>query len=498
MKAVHLNPGAQESFFEDDSRAVAYIGGLGSGKTFAGIAKGLKAAQQPVPQGTFHGPRGAIAAINYPVLRDVILPQFFEVLDGSGLWKTGEQETSFIKYEKKALLKANCGCKDRVKCKHVAEVLFRSLDQPNWMRGLELAWYFIDEGRHLDGEAWDILYGRLRQKGYHHQGWVCSTPNGFDWMWLKFHPDSKRRLDNANWWGAPTMDNAAHLPQAYIDSLMATYEGRFLRQEVYGEFVGVVEGAVFFEWDHKRHTGPYQFDPALPLYSFWDFGYGDLGVAVYAQLAYERKYPDPSDKRRWVDVPHWYILHALESTDRTSIEWARLHKEHCLTHYGELPELNICDPAGRQRNVATGKSTIEEFAASGVTMAPAPKKPIDYAIGIVNNMLAGDRVHVDETGAERFAAAMASHKWPLDGAGNKTGTKPVHDWTSHFCDAFRYGTTMLIGHRPKERQSAPKSGYQPGTIGHVVQQLMKEPEQWLGATAPEIVWQPGLVGPRRG
>lgn len=493
-KTLGLNPGAQKAFFDDVSRAVAYIGGLGSGKTYAGIAKGLAAAQQHIPPDAFHGPRGCIAAINYPVLRDVILPQFFEMLDGTGLWKTGEQETSYIKSEKLARLKANCRCRDRAKCKHEAHILFRSLDQPNWMRGLELSWFFIDEGRHLDGEAWDILYGRLRQKGYTHQGWVCSTPNGFDWMWQKFHPDSRKRLDGSRWHGAPTMDNASNLPQEYVDSLLATYEGRFLRQEVYGEFVGVVEGAVFFEWDHRRHTGDVPFDPALPLYSLWDFGYGDLGVVVYAQLAWDKKEPRPGVT---LEVPRWQVLAALESTDRTSEEWSRIHKAHCLDRYDRLPAMNICDPAGRQRNVATGRSTIEEFAAHGVIMVPAPKKPIDYAIGIINNMLAGDRVQVDQTQGERFAAAMASHKWPLDGAGNKTGTKPVHDWTSHFCDAFRYGTTLLLGHRPKRSEEKPKGGFPPGTIGHVVQQLLREPEGWLGeAQEPQVVWTPGLVGPR--
>ena len=32
--------------------------------------------------------------------------------------------------------------------------------------------------------------GRLRQQEYNHAGWVCSTPNGFDWMFDFFHPDS--------------------------------------------------------------------------------------------------------------------------------------------------------------------------------------------------------------------------------------------------------------------------------------------------------------------
>src|SRR3990172_4913087 len=43
--------GAQKDFVNNTSRASAYIGGLGSGKTFAGIARGLKFSQQPMARG---------------------------------------------------------------------------------------------------------------------------------------------------------------------------------------------------------------------------------------------------------------------------------------------------------------------------------------------------------------------------------------------------------------------------------------------------------------
>ena len=110
------------------------------------------------------------------------------MVDGTGLL------IDYSRQDKKALLVPtnDDGVPDRRLVKKngegAVEILFRSLDQPNWMRGLELSWFGIDEGRHIDGEAWDILYGRLRQKNYIHRGFVCSTPNGYDWMYQKFHP----------------------------------------------------------------------------------------------------------------------------------------------------------------------------------------------------------------------------------------------------------------------------------------------------------------------
>jgi hypothetical protein len=500
MKEIILNPGAQERFVGNDLRASAFIGGLGSGKTFAMLARGLIRSMQP--KRGFWGPRGCFAAINYPVLKDVVLPQFFELMDGSDLL------LDYQKVEKKALLVPfnDRGEPDRRLVKSdglgATEILFRSLDQPNWMRGLELAWFGIDEGRHLTGEAWDVLYGRLRQKGYDHAGWVCSTPNGFDWMWSKFHPDSPNKLKGSDWFGAPTTDNAKHLGDDYIESLMATYEGRFLRQEVYGEFVGVVDGAVFFAWDHRRHTGRVDYDPNLELYAFWDFGMGDLGVVEFAQLEWL-----PYDGGKKLEVPALRVLDTLEAKDRPSEEWAKVVIEHCQRRYGKQPRLHICDPAGRQRNVSTGTSIIDDMASFGIKLLPAGKKPIDHAVRILNNMLEGDRITVDSDRCERLAQALASHKWPIDSTGTRTGVRPVHDWTSHYADALRYGLTVLVSHGPRrarrpgedpvEDQGDP---YNTATFAHI-DKLLREAEeqtQWLGSDPnPKIEWTPGRIGPRR-
>ena len=492
-KPLTLNPGAQEDFVFNSHRASAFVGGLGSGKTYALNARGLVLAQQP--KVGFWGPRGCLAAINYPVLKDVVLPQFLEMVDGTGLL------LEYKKNEKKALLVPynSDGMPDRNLVKRngegASEILFRSLDQPNWMRGLELSWFGIDEGRHIDGEAWDVLYGRLRQKGYQHAGFVCSTPNGYDWMWTKFHPDSRKRIEDSVWYGAPTFDNKANLPQKYIDSLLATYEGRFLRQEVFGEFVGVVDGAVFFEWDMRKYmSDKVKFDPTLPLYSFWDFGMGDLGVCVFAQVEWIKILPIGASAE--VEVPFLTILGSLESTDRTSEVWAKEFKTYCKETFGIEPQLNICDPAGRQRNISTGRSIVQDLMAYGVKVTPAPKKPIDFAIRILNNMMAGGRVEVSDE-ADRVAAAFSSHKWPIDTSGNKTGANPVHDWTSHFCDAVRYGVTLLLTHGSRKVAQHPSGGFQPDQWGYIMDQMLAPPKpNYLGSEdqEDEIEWMPAPLG----
>lgn len=490
---------AQKEFVSNLARASAYIGGLGSGKTFAGIARGLKFSQQPMPPNEFHGPRGLIAAINYPVLEDVVLPQFFEMMDESGLWKTGKQETSWVASKKKARLVANCGCKDRYKCKHESTILFRSLDRPNWMRGLELTWFFIDEGRHITGAAWKVLWGRLRQTGYEKAGWVCSTPNGFDWMWEKFHPDSPLLVEGAVWFGASTYENADHLPEEYIEELFKEYEGAFLRQEVFGEFIGVTEGAVFFNFAPHRCIIDLPYKPELELDSMWDFGMGDLGVVSFSQIDWRQK-KLPSGDTEFVPVAR--LIGSIEASDWTSRQWADAFFKYCEQNFGgRTPGLNVGDPAGKQRSAGKKTSIIEDLAQHGIIIATPPRRPQDYAVRILTNMMEADRVLVDKNKASRLGAAISSHHWKVDDNGIRVGNTAVHDWTSHYCDGLRYWADIRFSVTPRRsaRPTDPPPG--PGTVGYVVDRILNaNPSNWLGADPedPFDKWEPGILVERNG
>lgn len=450
---------------------------MGSGKTFAGIARGLKFSAQPKKPGTLYGARGLCGAISYPVLKDVVIPQFMEMVEGTGLLLPGDR--GFIRSEKKAVFKNG------------AEILFRSLDEPNRIRGVELSWFFIDEGRHLSREAWDILIGRLRQPGYMHAGWVCSTPNGYDWMWQAFHPDSPHQLDDSVWYGADTYANARNLPETYVKSLEATYEGKFFEQEVLGRFVGILSGAVFPHWDSAKYVVDVEYDPSLPLYSFWDFGVGDLGVVEFAQIAHREKRLLTGDLE-W--VPELRFIGTLEHRDWGAAEWAEAWRDWLEVHCdGRLPDRNIGDPAGKQRTAATGTSVIDALGAQGVPVQAAPKRAPDYGVLILDNMMAGGRVLADRVRCPRLGAALSTHKWNTDDQGNRIGTTPVHDWTSHFAAAARYGASALLSYHHRRTLKPEESPPGPGTMGYLVRQLLAPKEAWLGQEAPRIEWQPVSV-----
>lgn len=457
MPELNLNPGAQTEFVHSDAQFAAFIGGLGSGKTFAGLARGLRLCLQPKVGSQYHAPRGVVAASTYPVLNDNILPQLEAMVEQTGL-------ANFKKDYRKAT--------KELTLINGSVIRLRSLDRPDWMRGPEYAWFFIEEGRNCSHAAWNILTARLRQKGYKTSGFVTSTPNGYDWMWRVFHEDSPNRVKGAVWFNAPTVQNLT-LPEGYIENLRANYSGRFAEQEIEGRFIGLVEGGVFPYWDSQRFCleADVEYDPELPLYTGWDFGFGDLGVCEFMQVKWSEK--EGSYKGPRIKTPELRVLYAIGEKEWTSADWAAAYHETLRERFGGAKTRgDYGDPAGMQRNPSTGSSIILDLNSAGVPVGPVPKRPQDYSLRILNNLMAGEKVFVRRDGAEIVSQALASHKWKLDADGMKATRDPVHDWTSHYVDALRYAATVLLPFGPREAD-APEDDtvYGANTYGHVFEQM---------------------------
>jgi phage terminase large subunit len=478
---IILNPGAQEDFVHNDFLYSAYIGGLGSGKTFGGLARALKFATQPRRSGDVYGPRGTVAAATYPHLRDTVFPMMEQLVNqtGAAVWSR-----DFRKSEKKLELPGNKGI-----------ILFRSLDEPDKVvRGPELSWVYIDEGRNVDMYSWKLVIGRLRQPGYRWGAWVASTPNGRDWMWRVFHPDSEDHWENSEWFNAPTMENA-HLPQEYVDALGAAYHGRFYQQEVLGQFVGAIEGAVFPFYDPVHHVQDIQYDPKLPLYSFWDFGYGDTGVVIFAQVEWRKV--ETGRPGRPVKLPYLYVLDAVDHKEWAAKDWAAAYHGMLGEVFGGVKTTgDFGDPAGAQRSVAGGTSVIGDLNAQGVPVVPVAKRPQDYAIRILNNMIAGGRVIIAESCNPRMSDALEQHHWNIDRDGTKVGATPVHDWSSHWVDALRYGASAVLSFYARPADEPDQQSYTPDQYGYVFEQLTKPKDaRWGGRSRRHITFMPRAAAP---
>lgn len=202
---------AQEQFWGNDARFRAFIGGIGSGKSLCGCYEALSQPRS----------LGAIIAPTYPMLRDATLRTFLEVARAHNLLET------FHKQEMTATLKTG------------SQVLFRTSDDPEKLRGPNLGWFYLDEAALMDPETWLIMIGRLREQPG--RAWATTTPKGYDWLFDLFAQSS-----DPNYWlvTTSTRDNP-FLPTGYVESLEAAYDDHWRAQEIEGQFVAFTQHAVF-------------------------------------------------------------------------------------------------------------------------------------------------------------------------------------------------------------------------------------------------------------
>jgi len=177
------------------------------------------------------GMAGMVVAPTYPMLRDSTKRTFFEVLPP-------ELIKSFNKTEGHLVLTNG------------SEAFFRSAEDPDRLRGPNLAWVWLDEGQEAQGGiggVWDVLLGRLRASETASALLTC-TPKGMNWVYRAFGeiPLKPNRFVVR----ARTEDNF-YLPPEYLAHLKATYVGDFARQELEGEFVAFA-GLVYRDFRHDH------------------------------------------------------------------------------------------------------------------------------------------------------------------------------------------------------------------------------------------------------
>lgn len=120
-----------------------------------------------------------------------------------------------------------------------------------------------------------------------------STPQGFNWyhgLWMlgqsagaidTYHPDYKS-------WRFPSWENVLRYPgginNAEIQRIKSVSSKTWFDQE-YGASFTAITGAIFEEWNDERHIQPIEFDPSLPNYLFFDYGWSNPFVALDVQIA---------------------------------------------------------------------------------------------------------------------------------------------------------------------------------------------------------------------
>lgn len=256
----------QQAFLSSSSTETVYAGGFGSGKTLVGGFKCLAAAMQ------HPGTTGLIARQTTRALRDTTQKV---ILDGDDKPPVIPPELIQSRSEKDNVT--------TVTLINGSMILFRSFQDWNLtkLRSLNLGWFYIDEATESPLALWLELLGRLRHPAGPGRCWATTNPNGHDWVWARFHPDSLDRDPDATLIHAPTEENT-HLSPEYIH-LLRRQPAEWVKRYVDASF-DTAAGMIWDEWQRDIHvTAPVELH--YNWHRFESLDHGRRNPTCYLQWA---------------------------------------------------------------------------------------------------------------------------------------------------------------------------------------------------------------------
>lgn len=331
--------GQQYTFVTSPARFATLNGGIGSGKSIAGAVRALYAALGQVGTARIPTPNvGVVTAPTYPMLRDATLRTFLDIardyVKPDGIHKS-ENIITLV---------------------NGSEVLFRSADVPDRLRGPNISWWWGDEAAYYAASVWRIMIGRLRQFGKQGYAWLTTTPKGRNWLYQEFV--AQERADYRIF-GVRTRDNP-YLDPGFIASLETSYSGDFARQELAGEFVAF-EGLIYPEFRRELHVTTAPPDTFAHHVAGVDWGYANPGVMLIFGV--------DGDGRMVLRREEYQRARRIE-------EWAALGRQLRDTY---SVECFYCDPAE--------PSFIEQLEAAGCPTRPATNDVLPGIQAVKNRLV---------------------------------------------------------------------------------------------------------------
>ena len=282
-----------------------------------------------------------------------------------------------------------------------------------------------------DPRAWDLVRPILAENG----GWAVFiyTARGRNHGYDLFNMANR----NERWFCQRlSVDDTSVLNQEAIDEEReAGMPEELIQQEFYCSFdaplVGSYYGSLMAKALAEERIKNVPYEPRLEVHTSWDLGMGDSTAIIwFQQFGNEYRIIDYYENQG-EGIPHYVKI--VREKDY-------IYGRHIAPH-----DIKV-------REMGTGKSRFEVARDLGLRFDICPNIQIDDGIEAARSII--PRCYFDEKKCSILVEALRQYRKDYDEKNKVYKNRPLHDWSSHGADAFRY---LALGTRDinKNRQNLP-------------------------------------------
>jgi hypothetical protein len=299
------------------------------------------------------------------------------------------------------------------------------------LRGLYLMGCVMDEYASIPESVFPEI---IRPALSDYKGWCCflGTPQGHnaffdlyeqasaddDWLNAIYKASETELLDEEELSAAQRMMSESQYLQEFECSFNANVPG-----SIYGK---ELEAA---QTEGRICNVPY--DPAHKVDTFFDLGIGDSTSVWFTQTVGRAIHVIDFYEARNEGLPHYCKM----LTDRRYV-----YGDHHAPHDIEVRELG------------SGKSRREMAWDLGLNFRVVPKLPLEDGIHAAQMLI--PRCYFDRERTKDGLEALRQYHRAYNERTRSFRASPVHDWSSHASDSFRY---LAVGMRqPRDHQRVPQ------------------------------------------
>jgi len=369
----------------------ALVEGYGAGKTYVHALYALYLSYVNA------GLPGMMVSPTYKLAKRTTIHTILEMMNGAGLNYTINKMDNEIRIKNWDGL-----------------IWWGSADDPNSLRGPNLAWAGMDEPFIQSEDAFDQMLARVRHPDATlSKLFLTGTPEELNWG-ARVCLDEPEKYDVDLITGS-TRDNH-HLPPDYVERLLSSYSENQIAAYVDGAFVNLTKGRVYDSFDRTTCNDVRTDTKDLPIVIGLDFNVDKLCAAVGVQIGKDRI--------------HFFDEVVLRNSDTFKMAEELSHRYPGARVYP--------DPAGNARHTSSTKSDHQILRDFGLTViARRAHPPVKGRVNAVNGKLRTGHMTIDVAKCKEIAIDLERVVWK----GNDIDKKDME--RTHMSDALGYAVEYL-------------------------------------------------------